>query len=205
MWKFYDVSIKVNDRLVGGIPRTEKLIDNWLAARAPSKAPAGAVSLVELAEQVAGEVDAQPEVMAVGFKRQDGQVYIEGRQIKAMLKEAANILKGPQFLDVKNAMSKLAERVFVEPDKLFIAPLDAVKEEERPVHVMTRLGPRTSLKRYEYVVGPFVEFRLRVLADGIFGEEDLRTMLEYAQFNGLGADRSQGEGTFTLVSLIESV
>lgn len=65
---------------------------------------------------------------------------------------------------------------------------------------MTMQGPRSSLKLFDYIDQPTITFRLRVLNDGVFKEEMLKSILEYCQENGLGADRSQGFGQFDIVS-----
>jgi CRISPR/Cas system CMR-associated protein Cmr1 (group 7 of RAMP superfamily) len=65
---------------------------------------------------------------------------------------------------------------------------------------MTMQGPRSSLKKFDYVNRPRITFQLRVLNDGVITEEILRTILAYCQETGLGADRSQGAGTFDVVA-----
>ncbi len=62
---------------------------------------------------------------------------------------------------------------------------------------MTARGPRTALKRSDYISGVKLVCRLEVLDDNFITESMLRTILDYASENGLGADRSQGYGTFT--------
>jgi hypothetical protein len=101
-------------------------------------------------------------------------------------------------LDVKNFKSKLAERVFVEPAMILLGK-EPDGTDERVVHVMTAMGPRSSFKKYDYYDAPEISFTLKVLNDGVVTEHHLRTILEYAQDNGLGADRSQGFGQFDLM------
>jgi hypothetical protein len=77
--------------------------------------------------------------------------------------------------------------------------------DERPISVMTRQGPRTAIKRSEYVLRPFVTFDVCILHDGIgkgiIGPRELAGILDLAQWLGLGADRSQGSGTFSVESV----
>jgi hypothetical protein len=79
--------------------------------------------------------------------------------------------------------------------------------DSRPISVVTRQGPRTALKRFEFVVQPRITFQILVLANGVgnglIGEEELRRMLEFGGMLGIGADRSQGEGVFTVVEFAQ--
>jgi hypothetical protein len=135
-----------------------------------------------------------------GFKTREGMLVLESRCVKAMIKECANILKGPKILDVKNFKSKIAERVFVEPSEIVLGK-EPSGWDKRVVHVMTAMGPRSSIKLYDYFAEPEIEFRLKVLKDALVTEDHLRTILEYAQENGIGADRSQGFGQFDLLEM----
>jgi len=47
-----------------------------------------------------------------------------------------------------------------------------------------------------------VEFNIKVLTDGLVKFDHLKILLEYAQDNGLGADRSQQYGQFDLLELV---
>lgn len=199
LWEFYRVKLRCRDRLVGGYPKNPDSVAAMLRARGledlipPAPDPA-----IMTEEEKAAAKQSAVEKSATGFRSDARGHYIESRQIKAMLKECANILKGPQILDVKNYKSKVAERVFVvEPAIYFAGEPDGT--DSRVVHVMTAMGPRSSIKFYDYYVGPAIEFHLRVLRDGVVTADRLRTMLEYAQENGLGADRSQGFGQFDLL------
>jgi hypothetical protein len=129
-----------------------------------------------------------------------GRPCYEGRCFKAALKEAANILgtttKRQGLIPVSNFRSKLAERVFVM--ERLVPILVPVQVDERPISVMTAQGPRTSIKRYEYACDVELRFTIKVLEDGIVEQRHLEMILDYLQDNGIGADRSQGSGTFQL-------
>lgn len=107
--------------------------------------------------------------------------------------------------------SKIAERVYIEGydyDKIrfYRDGQQLVKsdgDEERPIHVNGPQGKQNALKRYDFVEpGATLKFRLRVLRDGLVNEGLLLTLLDYMGHNGIGADRSQGFGTFKLKSLV---
>lgn len=189
-WERYSVTVTV-DRLVAGIPANPKLMQAWLEANeAPAEAGSDQTAMIE-------RLDPEETHAVVFYRDEAGRPSYESRNFKAALKEAANILKGPGLLDVKNFRSKLAERVFVGPRTV---TLDVpIGKAERPISVMTMQGPRTSIKRFEYADNVTLSFILRVLKDGVVKESHLLAMLEYLEEGGIGADRSQGSGTFHLV------
>lgn len=195
------------DRLVGGIPRHPAIVERWQEARwkdhaklqpgdptTPEEAANRTIEL--LGEQVHEEVAG----IWTGFvEHPDGGLAIEGRQIKAMFKESANILRtmikvGGKVIPLR---ARVAERVFVQPNMLSLGVAAPTGTIERPIHVMTAQGPRTALKRTDYVDGAKIVCELRVLNDGVITEAILDSILTHAALNGVGADRSQGQGMFT--------
>ena len=199
LWKRYSVKVKMRDRLVGGYPKNVDAEAAMLTARGledliPPQVDPATLSAEEREALKANAIAKS----ATGFKQDAEGYYLESRNIKAMFKECANILKGPQILDVKNFKSKVAERVMVEPYKLRL-PGEPTGTDQRVVHVMTAMGPRSSIKFFDYYEELELAFEVKVLMDNVVKESHLKTMLEYAQDNGLGADRSQGFGQFDLI------
>lgn len=206
LWRHYDVKIQIRDRIVGGYPKNPDAEEAMLRARGLEDLIPIRVDPATLNEEEREALKkATVEKSWTGFKTNDaGELFLESRCVKALFKECANILKGPQLLNIKNYKSKLAERVFVEPDEIVLrgaAQPDGT--DKRVVHVMTAMGPRSSIKIFDFYKKPEISFQLLVLNDGIVTSEDLRTILEYGQENGLGADRSQGFGKFNLIELSE--
>jgi len=203
LWDTYKVSIVV-DRIVGGIPANEKLMKAWLDARADRMKPvAGAGSAMvppgtpqtpdeaaaDLALQ-ASRLDPEDTHAVVFYRDAKEQPCYEGRCFKAAIKESGNILK--DILGVKALRSKISERVFVE--ERFVPIKSAIQRDERPISVMTMQGPRTSIKRFEFAEDVKMEFTLKVLTDGVIKREMLETIFMHIEKNGLGSDRSQGNG-----------
>jgi len=210
----YRVKLFLKD-VAGGTPMHKDLIEGWINATCKDKSEEERKAIVGATLETLPEVSEEKEAKSwVGFKRnEDGHLYIEGRCVKAMLKEAGNIIKdvapnGGQQKG-KNAgkkkgvtalKSKVADRVFVVEDQIFFTrggeKIQAPDElEERPVHAMTPQGPRSSLKRTDILRDVEVEFTVRRLATNDVPEETLYAILVYAQQIGLGADRSQSRGT----------
>lgn len=212
-WNIYAVSLSFRERIVGGIPtlptRDANGYAGWLKGQGLE-----AADIAELAPKLADDPDmpeeAEPvEATATGFRRTpDGEAYIEARQVKAMLKEAAQRLGIVKR--VRGSKQVLQHDLHVRGEDgtqmilLNPAPVE-VKRESRPISVITIKGPRTSLKEFEYVEAPTLDFHVYLLADGIgdglIDEAKLRDMLELGQDLGLGADRSQGEGTFDVLEI----
>ncbi len=148
------------------------------------------------------ELDPEETHACIFYRDKQGRPSYEGRCFKAAFKEAANVLgsstKRKGVLEEVNFRSKLAERVFVVER---LVPLTGVQvlRFEKPISVMTMQGPRTSIKRAEYVEDVEMRFTLRVLKDNLVTADHLRTILEYMQVGGIGSDRSQGSGTFALM------
>ena len=211
LWVHYRLTIHADD-LAGGLPVDPRLIDAWQQAHwskrpdvvlQPGDPKTPEEAAARTADLLSGVV--ADEAGWTTFPRDPvtKELCIEGRQIKAALKEAANICKGmePFFVRGKQVplRSKLAERVFVLERLLPMSPSRTEPDDtiERPIHVMTAQGPRDALKRTDIVRNVVLGCTLRVLNDGLFTKGLLEGLLEYAGQNGLGADRSQGMGRFT--------
>jgi len=68
---------------------------------------------------------------------------------------------------------------------------------ESAIHVMTPRGPRSALKRCDYVQQAHATFEIWVAGEAVT-KKDLEQLLTLGQEIGLGASRSQGYGKFTL-------
>jgi hypothetical protein len=226
MWIYYDLTLHVN-RLAGGIPKHPDLVKSWQEAKWPTGKVANDLEAEGITPETASEKTleelgdnalSEEEIDKVwtGFAMDGDNIVLENRNIKAMLKESANIIKDMpaartpkkgkdgKVTQVAIALrSKLAERVFPQP--VWIPILDDIHPElpvevqsvERPIHVITRQGPRTALKRVDIVNRARLVCQLKVLNDNLITEGHLRAILDHASENGVGTDRSQGCGTFT--------
>ena len=198
MWVNFNVTLKLRDKLVGGYPKNPEAEAAMLKARGLEDLIPPPVDPTTLSEEDQKALKEQAIAKsATGFKSNGQGLYLESRQIKAMLKEAANVTK--VMLGLKNMKSKIAERVFIEPTEIYLGKDRPDGTDTRIVHAMTMQGPRSSLKFCDFILQPEVSFRLRTLNDGLITGEYLRTLLEYAQENGLGADRSQDFGKFDVI------
>jgi hypothetical protein len=205
------------------------------ATAAAMKAGA-AVENAALLEAAQGEEDLDPDALLqqliedrasgawTGFKFVDGSLVLEERQVKAMLKECGTTLD--YFRLIRGFRQLVQHGVFVEPAFIpLMRNAGTVTEpdgfEDRVVHVMTAQGPRSAIKRVDYLRAPaHVEFDVLVaepnkavhwaqarsqskkkesgqaLPDN--WEEAWQQMWRLAQELGLGANRSQGVGKFNV-------
>jgi hypothetical protein len=219
MWDKWAVKLQFRDKLLGGIPRDPKVIEGWLRAKAgvdkdwevqqmmrrtlqelgvevPQEATLD--QLLELSETMAANQN------TVGFKVDDNGLYVEERQVKAMLKEVTNVLfAGEKWGKTrKGPKGYLAERVFVTPSRISLGRKEPDNVELVIGHVTGPQGPRSVLAYHEYVEQATIEFKLMVVKGTMDtpGKKDpWRDMWLLAQENGLGALRSQGHGRFDVI------
>lgn len=200
LFRKFDVKIQIRDKILGGIPKNPKVIADWIA---------GSKGLTkeekkEMAKKVAEEVDAdtQAEKMWNTFKRDDKGIYIEERQVKAMLKECATTLRMTKKVGFRDG---IAHGTFIKPERIYLHHDGIEGRKHNPdgflestIHVMTRQGPRDALKRNDYLEKAFLKFQIWC-ASPIITKDEIERLLHLGQEDGLGASRSQGFGKFDLI------
>ena len=200
MWKFYDVTLKFEGKLCGSVPLSKELIRPWLEGRKPNTKPDNARPLEEIEEEVLATIQETEERTTLGFQQDKGDLFVRAGTIKAHLKDCANQIK--DIVGIKALRSKVANKVFVDLDPVFILRQDGATVEEpdgefeRAVHVMTAQGPRNALKRIKYVERPVLKFTLCLLKDKEITGEVLRSIFEYGSIHGYGGERGMGEGRY---------
>jgi hypothetical protein len=218
MWKYYDLVIHA-ESLAGGIPTHPDIVRRWQETKWPTGSVATELAVVEgttletATEQTLADLGSKAQseddeaAVYTTFIEVDGGPGMEDRNILAMLKESANIVKAmkPAWINGKQAplRARLVERVFPAPRTIPILQDNGTTEpvkvitRQRPIHVMTARGERSAIKKTDCVENVRLEYVLEVLDDGMIKEDLLRFILEHARRNGLGTDRSQGFGKFT--------
>ena len=199
----YNVTIKVRNRIMGGVPKSSEVIEAWVRARTGYD---DELTKAQTEEALATQVAEEAEKMWTGFPGDERGLFVATRQIKAMLRESATMLG----ITKKKRGSKQVVQHGLEikgPDheqRVYLGVTEASGSDEGPIHVMTAQGPRTALKRQDYVDAPTLSFAIWVLKTAPqetrhMGETEIVQMLTFAQENGLGASRSQGHGKFDVV------
>lgn len=233
-WVRYRVTLQFTGVVCGGTPNDPKIVEGWLKARAgitdeEEMAAAVGRTLAELG--ISLDTVRTPEALDAVverisdekhrcvFKRNSKGVIIEGRQVKAGLKEATNILyatlkKDERWTKTKKApRSVVAERIFVAEEQINLLrdgqPIPQADDVLTVAgHISGPQGDRAALSRYEIVHQPQIVFHLLVSTDPRTGEEDpdlnagrIGHILAHMERNGLGALRAQGAGQFKVVRL----
>lgn len=216
--------------ICGGIPSDPRVAEAWLKTRMglDNDATLMAAVATTMAER---EVTLDEATALVneqkhlnGFKRERcadctgeyvcarkgaHRLFIEGRQLKAALKEAVSVAIAAGKVEQKGWGSTrkwlstyFPEHVFVREEKLFLRVKDANGElvyvteptgvNQRFVH--THRG--TGIQYEEFVQGAIVEFT--VDSDHPFSTKDWAMIWTTGEKQGLGATRSQGYGTYTV-------
>lgn len=216
LYEKYDVHIRLRDRIYGGIPQNKKMVEAWVAARTGynDEQTKKQVGEVELPAQLDEKVAEQIELSKNGFEVDERGLFIRTRNVKAMLREAAHVLR---LTDKKRGSKQIlqyahAVKGFVPPEwnevsdqKIWLEREKADATEERPIHVQTPQGPRTSIKVVDYCDKPEARFQLWFMATEAaekrhLTDDDIEKVLALCTEIGLGADRSQVHGKFDVVS-----
>lgn len=214
----YRAQLQINDWVMGGIPQKVELIEGWL------RKGMGVESAEELRQQALKVmIELFPEQVTPGmtyeqailvtkdlaeqhtnsFKRSpNGYLYIEGRQIKAMLKEAINIRFPKERVGHGKGAKKFSEeRVFIEPDHISLGVKEPSGRHLFVGHVSDQRGERSTLTNYDFVKQPKINFLVKIQSTAVEVLEPLWPLIWItAEKNGLGALRSQGFGTFVVTA-----
>lgn len=211
----YRARIIFRDKLMGGTPKDPKIIEGWIRSKAGVSDDEEVRqmllrTLLEIGADVTPDMSYDELVVASealaavkqtqGFKQDATGLYVESRTIKAMLKECTNILfAGDRWGKTKKGpRSFLAERVFVDPDRVYLGCTEPDGIELFIGHTNGPRGPQSNINYVEYVANASIEFTLKVARDDI-PHEAWPQIWQLAQENGLGALRSQGFGRFDIV------
>lgn len=211
----YRATLRFKNLIVGGIPSDKSVIEGWIRSRM-DLGDAAISELVERTVTERGVLTPDEAIEAVmqselapsvnGFKRDDnGQLCIEGRIVKAALKEWMNsAYPGTKFPGKtkieglrKGLMGYAAEAVRVDDLLIGLGVKEPTAIEERIKHVMTPRGPRSSINRVEVVEQPEVTFTISV-RDDFIPEDAWARIWSVGEAIGLGSDRGRSDGQFEL-------
>ena len=224
----------VLDAIAGGIPSDPKVAEGWLRSKLTDNKDDDIKAMIATVmddrgvsvEEATRYVDTMKHLN--GFKRgrcetcaTDGPLcasgnhplYIEGRQLKAALKEACSVAMAAGKLPSrgwgktnKGLLSYLAEHVFVCEDRLYLGKFNPEAQgqpvtefhteptgvNQRFVHVFRGSG----IQYEEYVEKATIDFN--VISDHDFDGDDWAYIWTAGEQNGLGASRSQGYGRYNV-------
>ena len=184
----------------GGTPTDPQKAEGWIRSKMQLKDDQiRDLVVTTMAERGIEAEEAIKEASAFkhlnGFKRDESGLYIEGRQLKAGIKEAANIRWpkrkwGPSGKGTRNFF---AEHVFVEERRLPLGVEQPTGIHQRFVHTWKGAG----IQYEEFVEDAKVGFHVKT--DFKFTKDDWGEMWSIAENQGVGASRSLGFGTYEVI------
>lgn len=190
--------------LRAGIPANPKVAEAWLKSKVGVNDEAiiqQMVANIMLDQKV--KMDEAVEIANAQRNlnrfRSDPELYIEGRQLKAALKEAVSVavaagkLKQRGWGETKKFVTSFfPEHVFVEETKLYLGRTEPDGVAQDFPH--TRFG--SSIAYTEYCCD--VDIHFTIVTDWDFGDKDWAQIWLTGQRQGIGASRSQGYGTYVV-------
>lgn len=160
-------------------------------------------TLHELADKEASEEDSW-----VGFSEDKEGLFVRGGNLRAHLKDCAGVVgphakKGavPDMPTVLNFRAKAVDAIYVKQDRLHIlngngqVAKDATGFRDATLSVKTARGPRTCLKRVDYLDPAVIEATI-LLYPGEITRDWINVLLEYGRVHGFGQDRSLQFGRY---------
>lgn len=211
-WVVYEVEIEYEKPVLGGIPKAKDVIAKWVESRAKKKGrpPEEIQKMVEkISDEVYISGEEEVERLWTTFKADENGLYIEDRNIKAMLREAATTLgyfRGQGSMQRKQTFQ---HGLVIKPYKVrFYRDGEVIKEpeatQERPVLIDYKGTPMAALKKEDVILpGARSKFYIAVIDNDAFKRDDFVNMLELCQEIGIGAARSQQFGKFRIIDISE--
>lgn len=198
----YNATITVTN-LAGGVPTDPRVAEGWLKTKLADKddliRDLVAQTMVDrgvTADEAATEVDKLKHLN--GFKRNEHGLYIEGRQLKAAIKEAAGVARATDKLKMKwgttnkGVLGFVAEHIMVVEDTLQLG----VTEASRVLQSFPK-NPRTGQTGIQYTeIIDHASFDFTIIADHKFTDAEWAMLWLTGEQQGIGASRSQGFGRY---------
>jgi hypothetical protein len=197
--------------IAGGVPSDPKVTEGWLRTKLADKDD---IIRDLVAKTVLERGVTEDEAVQLvdegrhlnGFKRdpRTGELYYEGRCLKAAIKEAAMVAANAGNLSTKNwgapdnktflkgIKAWIPEHIFVVEDQLSLGVTEPTGIAQRFVH--SRFG--AAIQYDEYVEHADINFT--VITDYDFKGSDWAALWLTAEQLGIGAARSQGFGRFVV-------
>jgi hypothetical protein len=183
--------------ICGGTPTDPKVAEGWLRTKLADKDDLIREAVAEVMVERGVTADEATEIVSTnrhlnGFRRDENGLYLEGRCVKAAIKEAANVRWpkerwGPSR---KGTLSFFAEHVFVQEDRIPLGVTEASGVNQRFVHTWRGSG----IQYEEYVTD--AKLSITVATDHEFAEEQWALLWLTGEQQGIGASRSQGYGRY---------
>lgn len=199
----YNYAIELSVPVIaGGTPSDPKVAEGWLKTKlGVDKDETIRAMVAEVMVEKGVDINEATQIVNMnkhlnGFKRDpENGLYIEGRQAKAAIKEAANVRwpKDRWGPTRKGTLSFFAEHVFVPETRIFLNEPKTGEPtgiNQRFVHTFRGSG----IQYEEFVESAILRFH--VITDYDFTEEQWGHLWLTGEQQGIGASRSQGYGKY---------
>lgn len=198
--------------LCGGIPADEKTARAWITAKLKDTRSAAEIEDLVLRTMADRKITQDEAIEHValkelagtnGFKRtEQGQLFIEGRQLKSALKEAVSVAvsggkleKGGWGATRKGLMSYFAEHVFIPEERLLLhRDGEPVTDPSGVAQKMIHTWRGDAISYEEFCQEVDVDFTVKT--DHHFTWNQWGMVWCTGEFEGIGASRSQGFGRY---------
>ena len=199
--------------LVGGVPSDPNVAKGWIESKIKDGNQQRIQELIAttMIERNVTQAEAVKIVNDLknlnGFKKDpEHGLFVEGRQLKAALKEAVSVAVAAGKLEMtkwgntrKWLTNYFPEHVFVVEERLYVGLQEPTGVFQQFVH--THKG--SSVQYQEYVEKVAIPFT--VVTDHDFTDKDWAMIWTTGELQGLGASRSQGYGTYTVTKWEKTV
>lgn len=210
-WRKLRIEVEIRDRLLAGKPKDLDVAKAMLKARGLED-QIDVVPLDDPEARAEAAKEAVDEGLNEFYRRPDKPgIWFPTNHLKAMIKENWSVL-GLRMAH-RGSKGALAEGLFV-----YAALDEGTPPEERNwiylgekpdgeyvavCHTNGPQGPRSSIKRHEYVTNVRFTFEVRIAfaIQEKVPDESLAAMFVHAQEHGTGAARSQGFGQFNILRM----
>jgi hypothetical protein len=204
LYDIYQMKIRIRERICGGLPKNPDLLEGFIKAKTGHNDEITKEQVAEAKEAILEPTVEQSWCCFHGDKEKG--LYILTRNLKSMLKQGASMLRFTvKKTGCKQIFHEGAEvKALDGGSRIYLGKMKPDGFKEGPIHVTGPQGPRSAIKRMDYVENVELEFQIWVLHTTAgetrhIGENDLIEVLTFSQENGFGADRSQGEGKFDVL------
>lgn len=191
--------------LVGGVPQDPKVAEAWLQSKIAGKDDLIRKTLAEIMTEQEVTAEKALELLndrknLVGFRRdhsRDGELYIEGRQLKAALKEAVSVACAAGKIKIKGwgetrkfLTNYFPEHCFITEERLYLGVTKPTDIMQHFIH--SRFG--SSISYQEFVANAQLDFT--VVTDHLFTPDEWALIWTTGEMQGIGASRSQEYGRY---------
>lgn len=196
--------------IAGGTPYDAKIAEGWLKSKVSAKDDE--IQKLVARTMVEMEVSKDDAIAAIdnlkgrnGFKRDSNGLFIDGRCLKAALKEAASVAncagnlkpengKKGWGLTNKGLLGFVAEHIQVVEERLYLNTSEPTGVlQSFPINPITK---QTGIQNTEYVEDADIDFT--VISDWDFTDRQWAAIWNTGSYQGFGAQRSQGHGRYTV-------